>query len=243
MEVGCRMAPRSQQEKWVDRGWYLVTELGHSTAQQYEAAVELARSLPNYMELLDENRRVLHRNTFARREVVPGLWTLLEMIGLWQSSRTYVRGHEVAPYDVLSKCACFRRRTDFRECDPEVGTMPLFFGCPNSRIGLWPTAREPWFTRGQFDGRLFTVPKGRLLGELRRSLEWCDLCPNLDLRAAEVLLKRLPDTVDPAADRRWHVKPSQWGAASPALEPASLGEYYNFIAEHLYSAPRGEPSA
>ncbi len=236
------MAPEHhKQRRWADRGWYLVTEFGQSRAERYRETVELAKKLPNYVELLDENLHVVHRNIFRREDLTEQVWRLLDTIRPWQSARGYVKGDELEVTHILAGLQCFVFEKDELECDPDPKSVPLYFGCPRSGIGLWLTARAPWYLEARPQGATFRVPKEILLAHLRRTLAPWRICPNLDLPAAEELLRRLPDEIDVAQDRRWQLK-SNWWHRRPQIEPASPADYYQFLLEHLYARARGEPN-
>jgi hypothetical protein len=228
---------RGRGARWVDRGWYLVVEFSQTRSERYDEAVELARALPDYVEILDENRRGIHRSVVRRAELGERVWTLLEIIEPWKSARGYVCGDELAIGDIRAGLRCFVWEKEHLGCDPDPEMVPTYFGCPRSHVGLWLDARQPWYHEAHpRSGReVFAVPKERLLKRLRSFLKAWRICPNLDYAATEEFLQRLPEEIDLAADRRWRI--SSWWSGR-RLEPSSPGDYYDFLLEHLYGEPR-----
>ena len=90
-----RPAPVIQPAQWVDRGWYLVLEFGETTSDKLERVVRIARRHPGYVKLLDENRQIVYRTLYRRRQL-DLFWSLFERVRSWKSTRVFVNGHTVS---------------------------------------------------------------------------------------------------------------------------------------------------
>jgi len=218
---------------WADRGWYLVTQFRQSPAERWEQALRMAQAHAGYVQILDEQRQTVHRNLFRRGDADRCLG-LLELVGEWQGTELFLCGDPVTPAELRAELRCFCEERQALGCNPSSGSVPLFIGCPRSGVGLWITTAEPWYLHATQRGGAFEVHKGALQRQLERRLAGYRRCPNLDLKAAEAIVGRLPDTITPGADRRWSLR-GALGAAGGVLQPASASAYYDFLVEHLYS--------
>ncbi len=79
---------------WVDRGWYVVLEFGESASEKLKSTVVLARRHPGFIKLLDENREIVYRNVYQRRDL-PRFWALFERVRGWKGTRVFVNGDPV----------------------------------------------------------------------------------------------------------------------------------------------------
>lgn len=90
-----RSAPTTRPTQWVDRGWYLVLEFEDTTSDKLDRALRIARRHPGYIKLLDENRQIVHRVLYRRRDLLL-FWSLFERVRNWKSTRVYVNGNPVS---------------------------------------------------------------------------------------------------------------------------------------------------
>ncbi len=89
-----RPVPAAQPLHWVDRGWYLVLEFGETTSDKLDRVLRVARRHPGYVKLLDENRQIVHRVLYRRREL-DLFWSLFERVRTWKSTRVFVNGNPI----------------------------------------------------------------------------------------------------------------------------------------------------
>ncbi len=98
-QLGGHFAPRqatfTQPTQWVDRGWYLVLEFGETTSDKLDRVLRVARQHPGYVRLLDENRQIVYRTLYRRRDLNL-FWLLFERVHNWKSTRVYVNGNLIS---------------------------------------------------------------------------------------------------------------------------------------------------
>ena len=226
------MAQKTQQDRqWADRGWYLVLEFGHSNSDRYDEAVRLARRGPGYLALLDENRALIHRNLY-RGDDLRHFWRLLERVRTWKSSRLFTCGDPVTADEATPgvQCHLFFRKPSF--CRSKWRDWPMFIGCPNLSLSLDPSLGTAWFRRAYRSGRIFRLDKGWLSERLEFTLQYYRCCPQVRPEPARELLRRLPDEIDAAQDRRWRVeRDTSARPASGGVRPASDEAYAEYLRE------------
>lgn len=98
-QLGGHFVPRAtavgQPSQWVDRGWYLVLEFGETTSDKLDRVLRVARRHPGYVKLLDENRQIVYRTLYRRRDLSL-FWPLFERVRNWKSTRVFVNGDPVS---------------------------------------------------------------------------------------------------------------------------------------------------
>lgn len=98
-QLGGHFVPRTtataQPAQWVDRGWYLVLEFGETTSDKLDRVLRVARQHPGYVKLLDENRQIVYRTLYRRRDLSL-FWSLFERVRSWKSTRVYVNGNPIS---------------------------------------------------------------------------------------------------------------------------------------------------
>ncbi|MEM7129279.1 MAG: hypothetical protein AAF702_23300 [Chloroflexota bacterium] len=77
-----------------DKPWNLVLEFGESRSEYFEFALFRARQRPGYSQILDENRKLVHRVVFTKPEM-KHFWTLWEYVSKWSTVQVYLRGQEI----------------------------------------------------------------------------------------------------------------------------------------------------
>ena len=79
---------------WADRGWYVVLEFGESASEKLNSTVTLARRHPGFIKLLDENREIVYRNVYQRRDM-NRFWVLFDRVHTWKGTRVFVNGNPI----------------------------------------------------------------------------------------------------------------------------------------------------
>lgn len=87
-----RAASPVKPTQWVDRGWYVVLEFGESSSEKLNRVVTIARRHPGFMRLLDENREIVYRTVYQRRDLNK-FWTLFDRVRTWKSTRVFINGN------------------------------------------------------------------------------------------------------------------------------------------------------
>lgn len=82
-----------------DIGWHLVLEFGHSRSDFFEFVLARARKRPGYSQLMDEDRNLIYRVVFRKREL-RHFWPLWDSVQSWTSTRIYVNGQELEKWKV-----------------------------------------------------------------------------------------------------------------------------------------------
>ena len=79
----------SDQQKW-----NLVLEFQQSRSEYFDFALHRARQRPGYSQLMDEDRRIIHRVMFMKREL-RHFWSLWEYVKSWTGTEVHVNGKTV----------------------------------------------------------------------------------------------------------------------------------------------------
>ncbi len=82
-----------------DLGWHLVLEFGHSRSDLFTFALTIAQRLPTFVQILDENRRLIYRVVFKKSEM-RAFWRLWDYVQSWSSTHVYLNGAEVEKWKV-----------------------------------------------------------------------------------------------------------------------------------------------
>ena len=96
------ISPQSQTETSVpstQHTWLLILEFGHSRSDFYPIVLELARRMPSYVQLLDENRRLVHRVAFEKRDIRK-FWRIWDYVQNWSTTHIYLDGQELEHWKV-----------------------------------------------------------------------------------------------------------------------------------------------
>ena len=56
--------------KWVDRGWYAVTEFERTASVNFQRTVELSRRHPGCAALIDERNILIYRNVYRKEDLL-----------------------------------------------------------------------------------------------------------------------------------------------------------------------------
>ncbi len=74
--------------------WQLVLEFGDSRSEYFIFALNQAQRMPGYLQILDENRRMVHRIHFEKSEM-RRFWSIWEYVQSWSTTQVYFNGKEV----------------------------------------------------------------------------------------------------------------------------------------------------
>jgi len=90
---------RQTQTKESKHPWQLVLEFGDSRSEYFIYALNQAKRRPGYLQIMDENRRMIHRVHFAKSEM-RYFWSLWEYVQSWSSTQLYLNGNEIQKWKV-----------------------------------------------------------------------------------------------------------------------------------------------
>lgn len=79
--------------------WRLVLEFGESRSDFFQFALTAAQRLPGYMQLMDEDRKLVHRIVFKKSELRK-FWPLWDYVQSWGSAKVFLNGEEVRKAEV-----------------------------------------------------------------------------------------------------------------------------------------------
>ena len=82
-----------------DSGWRLILEFGESRSNFNDHAIELCRRLPEYTQLMDEDRRLIHRVSFRKADM-RRFWRIWDYVQNWSSTHVYLNGDELDKWKV-----------------------------------------------------------------------------------------------------------------------------------------------
>jgi hypothetical protein len=82
-----------------DLGWRLILEFGESRSEFFDHVLRHCQRLPGYVQIMDENRRMVHRVLFRKSEM-RRFWQLWDYVQNWSTSRVYVNGVEVEKWKI-----------------------------------------------------------------------------------------------------------------------------------------------
>ncbi|MDI9547882.1 MAG: hypothetical protein QM346_09790 [Chloroflexota bacterium] len=86
--------PDIAQPSMADMGWRLILEFGQSRSEFYDHAVHICRRMPEYMQIMDEDRRLVHRVAF-RKSDMRRFWRIWDYVQNWSATRVYLNGEEI----------------------------------------------------------------------------------------------------------------------------------------------------
>jgi hypothetical protein len=92
-------AGKENGEKQPKGKWQLVLEFGESRSEFFTIALNQATRLPGYLQIMDENRRMIHRVYFDKSEM-RRFWHLWEYVQSWSSTQVYLNGKELQKWDI-----------------------------------------------------------------------------------------------------------------------------------------------
>ncbi len=85
-----------------NNAWHLILEFGESRSDLFQFALHRAQELPGYVQMMDENRRMIHRVHFSKSEL-RRFWQLWDYVQSWSGTSVYLNGKvlnkwEIYPY-------------------------------------------------------------------------------------------------------------------------------------------------
>ncbi len=93
------LSPAEEPSSQRDEEWLLVLEFGESRSPFFDYVLNRARKLPSYQQLMDENRHMVHRVHFRKRDMRK-FWRLWEYVQKWSSTRVYLNGEELESWKI-----------------------------------------------------------------------------------------------------------------------------------------------
>ncbi len=248
------MIDPGKQTKWVDRGWYVVTEFERTSSMNFPRAIELAKTYPEFTLLMDERNVLIYRNIFRAQDLFQ-FRQMYKLIKKWKGAKLYLNGERIE-FDMLdSGIQCYietvleqapsERSTDY--CQRFNFKKRLFsgcLGCRRSHVGMaWNASilsdQFAWFAFGKLDQNgVYLVHKDELEGAAIGDLFEYRSCPLLNLESLREFVQQLPGRIDPRKDREWQYNPKYRHAASRAQFQVLAGKEPEIlpVSEESYQA-------
>lgn len=207
---------KQSENKWVDRGWYLVSEFEQTNSKNFQKALALAQKSPGFTKLMDERNVLIYRNLYRPENLIE-FEELYSLIRTWRNTRVYIRGEEVNPTLFNEGVACYiktkLRRWSYYTCQSfdEKEFKLGYLGCFHSGVTLdWIPGASTyfssrcWFYDGVLNSRgVYVIQKEEIYQRALGGLMEYQHCPLLDLKALSALINRLPDSINPHTDKEW----------------------------------------
>jgi hypothetical protein len=215
---------KTKDVQWVDRGWYLVTEFEKTPSVNFRRAVELAKTHPGFIPLMDERNILIYRNIYRENELLL-FQELYKFIKNWRGVKLYFKGAQVDFETIESGVLCYIRAKllpgesttsnspkTCRSFNRENLETPLLLGC----VGCWrsyismewepfQSAEVPcWFFFGSLDQhKVYNINKEEMENVAIGHLSEYHSCPLLNLDRIRTFIQQLPDRIDPRKDKEW----------------------------------------
>lgn len=79
--------------------WRLMLEFGDSRSEFFTYVLKHAQQQAGYMQIMDENRRMVHRIHFEKRDM-RRFWFLWEYVQNWSTTQVFVNGKELRKWEI-----------------------------------------------------------------------------------------------------------------------------------------------
>lgn len=101
VHTGARLAPEDDKDVVTaeDTGWQLILEFGHSRSDFFDQVLARCRRLPGYTQIMDEDRKLIHRVVFRRSEL-RRFWQIWDYVQGWSTTHVYLNGSELEKWKV-----------------------------------------------------------------------------------------------------------------------------------------------
>lgn len=221
--------------------WYISISFGESPSKNYPQAVALAKSAPQYIENVVDNK-ILHQAVFSDEpsEYLQFI-KLYELVSNWKSCYVIINGVMVDRKIVgnLNYCygdKCRSGKSDFCYGASEYTSNP--FGCHRAQMHAY---NDPWYSYGIMDTKgIFHVDKDAIKKELVSRLAPYKLCPALDMDVVLSNVDKLPNTINPKVDKDWEyttiIKNGiPYEGVQPTLEARGLAYTININLDDIFN--------
>lgn len=251
---------RLQQRPWFDRGWYLVTEFEKTSSINFQRALKLAQTHPDFIQLMDERNIIIYRNIYREQDLLQ-FRELYKLIKNWKGRRLYFKGDEVEYETIESGIRCYIQTKlaphydktpagnmsceTFTHLRLETSSTLGCIGCRRSNVSMeWRVSetndRPCWFFFGKLDRyQVYRLNKEELKQTVLGHLFEYHACPLLDLEYIAASIERFPVRIDPRKDKEWeYVRSQQTGIPVryhklPDVAPTSEDAYRMYLKRTL----------
>ncbi|MCB9148360.1 MAG: hypothetical protein H6641_06330 [Caldilineaceae bacterium] len=79
--------------------WLLMLEFGHSRSEYFDYVLHRARLLPSFMQIMDEDRQIVYRVHFRKRDMRT-FWRMWDYVQNWSNTHVYLHGKELEKWKI-----------------------------------------------------------------------------------------------------------------------------------------------
>jgi hypothetical protein len=83
-----------------DAAWRLILEFGQSRSELFAYALRIAQRMPTFVQLMDENRKLVYRVTF-RRQDMRQFWRIWDYTQGWSTAQVYLNGQALERWKIF----------------------------------------------------------------------------------------------------------------------------------------------
>ena len=175
--------------------WYISVSFGKSSSSNYEKAVALVKSAPQYHEQID-NGNILHQGIYsAKPNEYLDFITLYELVSGWKSSFVMINGKIIDRKIVGSLNYCYGDRCRSGNPDFCYGASYMTenpFGCHRLQISA---ANHPWWSYYTQVGHKWVLDKAAMKQRIDSYAEIYSLCPKFNYNNILAVLNVLPNSL------------------------------------------------
>lgn len=185
----------SSQESIAFPDWYISISFGKSTSNNYDKAIVLAKSAPQYHEQID-NEKILHQAIYSSKpNEFLAFIMLYELVGSWKSSFVFING-KIIDRKIIGKLNyCYGDKC--RSCNPKFCYGASYmtenpFGCHRIQISA---CNNPWWEYFYRTGTKWTLNKNAIKEKIDMTANIYSICPHFDYQSIMLHLNTLPNTI------------------------------------------------
>lgn len=97
--VPAKPRKRKKDDDPNDDQWLLMLEFGHSRSEYFDYVLHRARQLPSFTQIMDEDRQIVYRLRFRKRDLRP-FWRLWDYVQNWSNTHVYLHGKELEKWKI-----------------------------------------------------------------------------------------------------------------------------------------------
>lgn len=175
--------------------WYISISFGKSTSNNYDKAVALAKSAPQYHEQIDDGK-ILHQAIYSSNpNEFLAFVMLYELVGSWKSSFVFING-EMIDRKIIGKLNyCYGDKC--RSCNPKFCYGASYmtenpFGCHRIQISA---CNNPWWEYFYKSGNKWILDKNAIKQKIDMASNMYSICPCFDYQRIISNLNALPNTM------------------------------------------------
>lgn len=189
---------RQESENMIFPEWYISVSFGKSTSNNYQKAVYLAKSAPQYHEQMDDGK-ILHQAIYsAKPQEFLAFVMLYELVGSWKSSFVFINGKLIDRKIVGKLNYCYGDRCRSGKVDFCYGASYMTenpFGCHRLQISA---CNNPWWEYYRKKGSKWILNKEAIKQKIDAAASIYCICPCFNYDNIIKELDKLPSILTDA---------------------------------------------